>query len=208
MAVEPGANLAALSAALNALLPLADPERAETVLRQAIVRLATAEDRRPLTVREPINGADLAAWEALKVRLRGSGISNAAIGAAIGSSKSALDHLTGPGGRAPSTTLFNKLKAWLEEHQAVVKPPIAPKPNGKPAPAADPDPPASRSAARLTEEQCRRLTAYTHLAEHQIRARFQVSGELLQRAAAGAALPPEVHEHISRGLAGRSNGAA
>lgn len=123
LGVRSMAQVEALQSAFIALIPTAQPERAEKVLRFAISQLVGAPNR-PLSERGPtVTGRDLESWYALKDQIRGSGVTLAQVAREVGLTKSAIDHiLTANAVRVPSKSTFYRLKDWLNGRKAKDEP--------------------------------------------------------------------------------------
>lgn len=108
------AQVEALQSAFIALIPTAEPERAEKVLRLAISQLVGAPNR-PLSERGPtVTGRDLESWHALKDQIRGSRVTLDQVACEMGLAKSAIDHILKANAvRVPSKSTFYRLKDWL-----------------------------------------------------------------------------------------------
>jgi hypothetical protein len=197
-------QLAALRTAFNAMMEVAEPVRAEQVLRRALTHLLAddAPAGKPLDSRSP--AIDAERWGELKGNVRARlDLYKQSIGdlaAETGLSRSSLEHCLSPKGSPPGRLIAERLERWLTE-------------GAKPTPDPEPEPivvkPAPRlltvnghmAPARLTIEQRERLAGYASMDEKMLRRELGMTAELVGRAVSGAELPGEAIERITVFLA-------
>ena len=131
---------------------------------------------------------------AIRVRLSEQGVTQQALARRLGVAKTQVNKAIGPGARAPSEALRNKLRAWVE---------------GPTDPPAAPNSPkvAELPALTLIQAERDRLSGYLGLAsDGDLRRQFQATRDVVEAAASGQTLAAEIIGKVRQGLANGAGG--
>jgi hypothetical protein len=194
-----GDNNSPLITALAALVEL-DPERGGMVLRKAIASLVADDSRSP----GRISIKDVDGWARIRTRLRQAmaddKLTARRLGEQLELSESAIDKCAAPNGWVPSAAIVAKVEAWLISRADKAVTQTADSPVKTPASTTT----GHARAGKLSPDQCSALIGRLNLAESErlIREEFGLTREVLDKAAAGQAVPREAAERIVARLAG------